>query len=309
MLKFQINHHFEEALNHFNNALDEIENGEPEVHICRTLFDAFNKLQTAWLNSPEQAQRDPARETKNFIDMIVVKFPEELRDELTKREELVDFVNLEPSVMDQQTLKMKNYDPHNISSTLRKVASDKHNSLKNAYNAYLKNQTPELQLKIITKMADVLYTVRSNIAHGEKTPRGPDFDKIKRDAIVSKTAIPLLMYLFKNIIGEPDSHYIAYGTLSPGGVNHSILSDIAGTWTKCTISGEIQFINNLPVFSQSKKNSITNANVLESQDLPSCWNKIDEFEGFSYKRRLISAFGEDGNSIVGYIYVSTTNPF
>lgn len=299
--------HVIEAVNHYNNALDDLDKDMPVVACCETLYKALNKLQTAWINDNTHIQRKPQTESKSFIQLIDNSLVGKNRPDFLTKNELINFIELSPPVMNHRILKDANYDPMNIDPGLAKEASAVHRELKECYLKYTRERNPKYQNDIISKTGNLLYIIRSNIAHGEKTPKGPDLKKMERDIAVSKVSIPLLMYLFKSIIGEPDQYLIAYGTIAPGNINHGILSDLKGEWSRCKINGKINDINRLPVFHWALDEKPIDTDLFYSKDLPVNWPNIDKFEGSMYKRRLIPAEIFDNNFIVGNIYLGSTD--
>lgn len=298
--------HIIEAVNHYNNALDDLDNEMPIIACCDTLFKALNKLQTAWINDDANLQRKSQSESKNFIQLIDNSFLGQNRSDILTKKELLDLIELSPPILNHRILRDADYDPMNINPVLEKDASAVHLELKEYLMKYRIEKKPNFQNEIIRKSGNLLYIIRSNIAHGEKTPKGPDMKKIERDIAVSKVTVPLLLYLFQTIIGEPDHYLISYGTLAPSNINHRIILNLKGNWIKCKINGRIQDIHGLPVFNWSIDETSIDADLFHSKDLPKNWINIDKFEGSLYKRRLIPAKLDDNNFIIGNIYLSST---
>ncbi len=101
---------------------------------------------------------------------------------------------------------------------------------------------------------------------------------------------------------------ITYGSLSPGGPNHSELAELRGTWGKGWVTGtrvdqgwgsEIGY--NALRWSPAGKR--VGAHLLESDALPAHWARLDAFEGEAYRRALVPFFLEEGGWTVGQVYV------
>jgi hypothetical protein len=60
------------------------------------------------------------------------------------------------------------------------------------------------QERVMKRLAELLYVVRSNNAHGEKTPYGPDIEKLKQDEMVCSIIIPIQLALLMLILDRPD---------------------------------------------------------------------------------------------------------
>lgn len=298
--------HIIDAVNHFNNALDDLENDMSVIACCESLFKALNKLQTASINDNTNSSSKPHSESKNFIRLIENSFSDEEKIDFLTKTELINLIELSPPIMNHRILKDANYDPMNINLDLEREASAVHRELKECYMKSCSDKKSKYRDDVIKKTANLLYIIRSNIAHGEKTPKGPDIRKIERDTAVSKVAIPLLIFLFKSIVGGSDQNLIAYGTIAPGNINHQIISDINGKWIKCKINGKIKTIDGLPVFDWILSEKTIVADLFNSNDLPKNWSNIDKFEGSMYKRRLIPAEIDDNTYIIGNIYLART---
>ena len=100
-------------------------------------------------------------------------------------------------------------------------ASEEHRRLKTAYGDLFSQRTPEVGDRVVKRAAEVLYIVRSNIAHGEKTPYGPDLEKTRRDEQVCSVVVPLQFLLIEMLLDFPSHKLFAYGTLRPGKPNVS----------------------------------------------------------------------------------------
>ncbi len=138
--------------------------------------------------------------------------------------------------MNHDTLLRDQYRPdQEIEPRLVKKASEEHHKSVNAYNTYLSQKNDEAKECVMKRVAELLYIVRSNIAHGGKTPYGPDLKKKERDEEVCKVVMPLQRLLLNILFDYPDHKLVVYGTLAPGNVNHDILSDLQGVWEDCIV--------------------------------------------------------------------------
>jgi len=292
--------HMTEALFHFNHAHG-MQNGHPsKVDVARTMFDGLNKLQTEWLMTQTDQQLG---EVKAFQEMILRGLSTDERDTLLQRAEIQNVVSLNPKIMDHYVLRRGGYRPDvAIEPNLVKDATEVHRKLENVYRDFCRH-SEEIRERIIKRVAELLYVIRSNIAHGEKTPYGPDLNKRERDEQVCTCIVPLQELLIDMLLGQPSKKLISYGTLSPGQPNHSLLSDLSGEWKECTIRGTITQRDGLSRFSWSPNDSEQTANIFTSEDLPDNWGRIDRFEGTGYRRQLIPAITQAGIAI-GYAYIA-----
>ena len=272
--------------------------------LCRYLFDALNKTWTAFNDFQGELGR---ADIQSFTQLLIEGIPNKYIEEFVESKELQDLVNFEPQIMNHNTLRRNGYRPdQEIEPQLVKKASREHSKVVNAYNKYLFHQNDEVKERVIKRVAELLYIVRSNIAHGEKTPYGPDLKKKKRDEEVCKVIIPLQRLLLNVLFDYPDRKLVVYGTLTPGNVNHQIISEIQGDWGNCVVNGHVREINGLTFFSWDPHGPPLKAQLFTSSLLPNRWKQIDEFEGSSYKRILIPIAKNDEIAIAN-IYVTIKN--
>lgn len=86
---------------------------------------------------------------------------------------------------------------------------------------------------------------------------------------------------------QPERRLACYGSLRPGQKNHHIVADIAGQWLPGTIYGETEEEFGYPVFTWQMDGNPIAVEVLCSEQLPANYPRIDEFEGFNYRRVLV----------------------
>jgi len=284
--------HITEAIYHFNQAINILNGKACIVEVSRHLFDALNKIQTEWGCCYQDLQDlSEMGEIKRFQKMIEEGLETRPRNEFLKSDELRNFVFFKPQIMNHDTLRSYRYRPDvDIEPKLLKKATKEHHKLELAYN----KRNDDLVLKRTTEL---LYIVRSNIAHGKKTPYGPDLKKKERDKLICNAVVPLQCLLIDFILNYPSQKLIIYGTLAPEMPNNYIISDLQGTWEKCWINGYIDDIHGFPVFHWDTSRPSIEMQLFVSSSLPEKWSIIDEFEGSSYKRRLITAKTNNGITV------------
>jgi len=193
-----------------------------------------------------------------------------------------------PSVMNMHTLMKSRYDPMAITPKQRKSASKEHDQFRRAYENFEKESGSDKSKQALLKKAAVfIYTVRSNIAHCEKTPQGPDLDKVNRDRAVSKVASGLIGEVLAVLFDRPDTRLAVYGTLAPGEPNHCILKEVSGEWITGHITGRIHKENGLPKFHWDLSGDSVPVHLLRSSSLPGFFPRLDDFEGRGYRRSWI----------------------
>jgi gamma-glutamylcyclotransferase (GGCT)/AIG2-like uncharacterized protein YtfP len=292
--------HMTEALFHFNHALSMSGGQASKVDVACTLFDGLNKLQTEWLMSQADQQLG---EVKAFQTMILRGLSSEARDSFLRSAEIQSLVVLNPQIMNHDILLRGGYRPAiAINADLAREAVEVHRKLENAFRDLSAN-SEEIRERVIKRVAELLYIVRSNIAHGEKTPYGPDLNKRERDEQVCACVVPLQELLLDILLGQPSKKLISYGTLAPSQPNHSLISDLTGEWKECVIRGTMNQHQGLSRFLWNPNGSEQTASLFSSNDLPNYWDRLDRFEGGGYRRQLIPAKTKFGIEI-GYAYIA-----
>jgi len=284
---------------YFSNILAKINSSSYEktsIGKAQILFEALNLLWTDYFKIK--------REERPEIDSDIKRLKLLLEDEVLNGNtifssgELMKLASFTPLIMNHDTLRKEDYDPYNISEQLRKKAEEGHKEFINSYNRYINEPTSENKLSLIKKLSVLLYIVRSNIMHGEKTQYGPDLEKIKRDSEVCNIVVPILNLIFEIIFNNPSHYLTVYGTLAPGEVNNPILSEIKGTWKDGYVYGNIDYHEGLPYFKWNLSGEKIKVKIFHSEELDKKYKKLDRFEGSDYKRILIAT------EIDGIFYVT-----
>jgi gamma-glutamylcyclotransferase (GGCT)/AIG2-like uncharacterized protein YtfP len=88
---------------------------------------------------------------------------------------------------------------------------------------------------------------------------------------------------------EASTALAVYGTLAPGKENHGQIAMIAGSWSLGTVRGRLASKGwgaalGYPGLVLELEGPVVEVHVLESDDLPTHWARLDEFEGPGYRR-------------------------
>ncbi len=300
-----------EITNKVNLASEELS----EVRKCSTLFEALNLLWNDFykfrksLEQLTEAEKEKGRasDSQSFFQLLLRGIQEGYQKNLCVSNELKCLAELEPKILNHDILIEENYDPQNIPDELNRKAQKEHNKLKNAYLGYIESEDPAQYIEpLLKKLKTLLYVVRSNIAHGEKTPRGPDRNKEKRDRQVCNIIYPLLNLIFEYIFDGSSKRLATYGTLAPSEPNEKTLAKIDGTWSEGYVRGEISIENDYKFFKWDVEGEKIKIKVFESFELLNIFHKIDVFEGKLYKRIVIPVETCSGIK-VSNIYIKSKN--
>jgi len=98
-----------------------------------------------------------------------------------------------------------------------------------------------------------------------------------------------------------------YGTLQPGESMNHLLGSIGGVWNKGTIRGELIQAGEIPGFPYpgvilNDKGDTVPGYLFTSENLSAHWEKLDQYEGSSYKRVMTYVSLPDGRTVKSYIY-------
>lgn len=275
--------HLDGMLAHCNDALDSSE-WAPETHICDSYFRALNKYWNAFNYYVAELKRGDISSFTATLKAMHSESKTSIIDDAAVR----DLITLTPPVMNHDALKKGGYIPgQEITDSLRRDATEEHRKSQSAFNDLLANRSEEAVDRMLKRLAELLYVIRSNIAHGEKTPYGPDIQKAERDRLVSAMALPVQKLILDVLLDRPSHRLATYGTLQPGGTNSQLLEACEGKWESCKLNGELAEINGLPIFRYSPSGPAVNAKLLTSARLGQYWKALDRFEGKEYVRHLI----------------------
>lgn len=285
----------QDALIHINGAR---EAGLNNTEQCKRLCDALNKL---W-SGHNQAYHDlhghyydpkpdeHPSDNKSLFVLLTQGIQAALQKEIATSQELRQLTQFEPKIRNHDVLRRKGYRPgQQIEPALLRKASEAHDQLAKACVRFASLKSGEAQTAVLKKTAQLIYIVRSNIAHGEKTPYGPDTEKVRRDEQVCAKVVPLLSLVIKLIFNKPDHRFLVYGTLAPDQPNYAIVEKLRGTWIICRITGKIEETNGFRHLRWNPYGDEVEVQMLVSGDLPQAWPDIDRFEGNDYQRILVPA--------------------
>ena len=229
-----------ETLSHLNQSRQR----EEPVDRCEDLCKALNKTWNAYysfrkrhggLTQKEMDDRKSS-DAQAFNELLLTGLEQSLGEQLCGSKSVVSLAEFSPQVMNHEILLRRDYDPRNVGEDLAKEARDEHRQLLSALRRYSSGQGgEEAQKALLKKLEKLLYVIRCNIAHSEKTPRGPDIAKNERDRAVSDLASAVIEDIFDLLLEHPSHRLAVYGTLAPGEPNEAILADINGQWTDGTV--------------------------------------------------------------------------
>lgn len=295
-------HYLDEALGHVNTSRDV---GD-EVAALGSAAYALNSLWTAHGRMANLTGGDNSK----LESLVADRIPESRQTTIASSAAVAKLANLTPMVMSMETLHERHYVPSDIDPAHRKEASDQHGQLYRAWKRFDEGAADSSAQQVVKKVAQLLYVIRSNIHHGEKTMHGPDKQNIERDRLVAVDASAVLDMVLDELLDRPSTRLAVYGTLRPGESNHSKIVSVEGTWTAGSILGIVTERMGYPSLSWQTPGDDIELDVLQSDQLLEHWARIDEFEGSGYIRSLVSVDGDDGLIVANaYLGRYASQPF
>jgi gamma-glutamylcyclotransferase (GGCT)/AIG2-like uncharacterized protein YtfP len=99
-----------------------------------------------------------------------------------------------------------------------------------------------------------------------------------------------------------------YGTLAPGEINHAVVADLRGVWTRGVVRGRLHptgwgMTHGFPALQWDPDGPPVAVHVLTSPDLPSAWPRLDRFEGEAYRRIVVPVTSGEA-TLLANIYVA-----
>ena len=103
------------------------------------------------------------------------------------------------------------------------------------------------------------------------------------------------------------SRLATYGSLAPGRVNHGHVAELRGRWFPGQVRGRLTAVGwgaalGFPALVLDAQGAAIDVEVLESDELPVHWGRLDDFEGAAYERVLTAAHTATGDVEVS-VYV------
>jgi hypothetical protein len=225
--------HISHALMNFNRALIEMAHDRSMVDVATQLDRGLNRLQNEWLFG--QSDRSLG-EVDQFQRMMLSEVQGERKQEFLSSSALASLVRLDPMVLNQKRLIDGGYTPGTeLSADLQKSATKVHKKLRSAFSSVEAKGD-----RVVELAAELIYIVRSNIAHGEKTPFGDDIAKSARDESVCSATVPVQWLLTDILLNSPTNRLLVYGSLAPGENNHAIVANLQGSWQDCVVRGTLR---------------------------------------------------------------------
>ena len=102
---------------------------------------------------------------------------------------------------------------------------------------------------------------------------------------------PILERLVEALLDHPERRLAVYGSLLPGENNHHRVAPLSGRWVDGTVEGTLHdrgwaARRGYPGFVPGSAGDRVAVKVLESPALPGAWDRLDAFEGETYRRIL-----------------------
>lgn len=271
------------------SKLNEAQGTQDLVHRFSMYAQALNLL---WSGKARLSNDRERSDSQGFRD-ILLSIPTSRQKELCDSLEIGALSNFVPQILNVKTLRESElYFPDEpIPPKLKTDASVEHRQLANAHKRWCDEPKEETRMQTLKKLGTLLYVVRSNIAHGEKTMHGPDSGKADRDRQVCEITLPVIHAVADVLLDHPTQKLIAYGTLRPSEPNHKVLEPLTDQkWMEIEVEGTmVDRGGGLKGFRWCDSRTRHKAMLLKSSQLASFWGTLDSFEGIAYRRTFATA--------------------
>jgi gamma-glutamylcyclotransferase (GGCT)/AIG2-like uncharacterized protein YtfP len=270
-----------------------------------TAFSGYSQALNLLWSGKRRFDNRLALSDSQAIRNLFLSIPRHRQEELCDASETQALADLTPQILNVRCLRASmHYIPgETIPKPLERDAASEHRSFADALRGWRNQREEDTRIQILKKLADLLFVVRSNIAHGEKTIMGPDLAKAARDRQVCEAALPCIRTVVNLLFNHPDQRLIAYGTLKPTEPNHRVLKSLTDQeWLDIEIEGRLtDREGGLKGFKWLESRTRHTVLLLKSSQLPLFWPKLDAFEGAEYRRILAAAWiGE--HAVVAMVY-------
>lgn len=138
---------------------------------------------------------------------------------------------------------------------------------------------------------------------GDGTGRGSTAGRIAASLEAMTTSSPLP---HDPAPGTPELRLATYGSLIPGAPNHHEVADLGGRWLTGYVTGHLHEEGwgaaiGYPAIALAADGDRVDVHVLESDELPVHWDRLDAFEGVEYARTPVTVHTAEGE-VAAFIY-------
>ena len=228
-----------------------------------------------------------------------------LDDSFFASEAFRKLINFRPFIMSEKAIRefREREEQLDLNADETMEACLTHRSLVDAVEAFDSDPTPWRPRDLAYWLASLLYVVRCNLDHGEKTPFGADQAKARRDKDVLEVALPALKAVLLRVLGNPNHRFAVYGTLRCGEPNHDRINDL-GEPEIGAVSGTVAAIDGCPVFRWITDQQPIEMELYKSPEKldDKRWRELDDFEGPSYRQCLVPVRNGRRSHVIATVY-------
>lgn len=243
---------------------------ETYISYMRNQYNAFEKYVVAYCNDNNKYLFGiSGKETG-----IKYKFRKVISEVISAKNEMTSFLN------SRELNTLLHFTPLIFDDS--SGSTEEHEALITVYQAY--REAPfdySLQKNVIWHLCGLLYLVRCNTAHTEKTSRGPNRAKSDRDTAIAKVVTEINRNIFNILMDHPERKLACYGTLTDSFYVNGMQSTNgkANGYVDCDANGIAYFTYELNTGTTDIK-LYTSTHTIDFKD-------IDNYEGDTYERICI----------------------
>lgn len=273
------------ALDHVNEArMRRHLRRDWELDACRDAYGALNQLASLLETSgasPSDRNRSRPSEVVKHCNLLA-DLPSQVLGSLLDDPVVGTLAEFKPLILDHGSPGMTQR-IEDLTDEVRATASVRHLQFRRCWHRW--QDAGFGVAETAKKLIRAVLVVRNNIAHGEKTPFGPDPARRERNLAVARVVLPVVEAVIDAVLDVPSHKLAAYGTLRRGEANEHVPS-IDGTWSPITLTGRLWDESGFSAFTFAVDGEPIAAELFVSDGLPKVWESLDRFEGDRYARRL-----------------------
>lgn len=284
-----VDHALYSYLNRSTALSDPIDVCDLQFRATNVLFSAFDDCTGASESSETGKVRAQHRSLQRSLQRLMTTgLPGDDRWELLNHPDVVKLAEFRPLVLDHARLSRFRFSD-DIPDDIRSPVSRRHATFVRRLERTAEHPNARNRDETLNALADLLWMVRSNIVHDEKTASGPVPARNERDRAIASAVVPVLDALFDLVLGRPSGSLLVYGTLAPGEVNEAVLATVVGTWEDAVVHGELwtDAIGLPRLRWEPRAGRPLQVKLFRSSDLADHWSRLDRFEGATYRRVIV----------------------
>ena len=235
-------------------------------NMCQEIFETYNRVWNRVFSENILTEETPSDNTK-FRKLLEIIIEGDQFASFILSKSLTALKEISPLIHNDSFVSQTYGRPFSLDQDIQLtvVENEKATEAHREFNAYLdkvrQNTNSKNKKKFISKLARILYTVRSNIAHGSKL----QYQGSVRNEQICSIIYNVLLDLSNIVLDNGLFKIAAYGELRRDGVLHSplVLENNGHFLVSAQVTGGVLVSDNTLVFNSRSELERTNVDILE----------------------------------------------